>query len=205
MLLLSLMTNQPHWKRLESKKLLDHPRVPLREDRVQLPNGNETQYAVMELADAVTVIIRQDDAFLLNLEYAYPVDDTVHRPNDVTSDGWLFKFPGGMLQMGESYTQAAIREVKEETGLEIGQVKLLGAVRNFFPRSNSRDYKVLAEITDAGQANRDAEEAGMSQVWKTGPEINALIAARDPRVMHSHFLDAWHLYQSTLHDTSSTS
>jgi 8-oxo-dGTP pyrophosphatase MutT (NUDIX family) len=120
----------------------------------------------------------------------------VHRPGDATSDGWLYKFPGGMLRPGESYQAAGIREVQEETGYTIGDITLLGAARNYFPRSNSRDYKLLAEITGQGAKNREREEANMQQQWLTAAEIDALIAKRDPRVMFSHFFDTWQLYKT---------
>ena|SRR5688572_30250955 len=183
------------WRKLSSKQLLNHPRVPLREDTVRLLDGKEVSYAILELPDAVTVIIRKNDKFLLNLEYTYPVDDTIHRPADLVSDGMLYKFPGGTLKPGESYEAAAKREVEEETGLKITNITLLAAVRNFFPRSNSRDYKVVAEISGDGTKQLDREESGMQQVWKSAQDIDDLIRAKDPRVLHSHFLDAWALYK----------
>lgn len=39
--------------------------------------------------------------------------------------GW-WGLPGGSLEVGESVTQTAVREVKEETGLEIQIIRLIG-------------------------------------------------------------------------------
>lgn len=187
---------RPSWQRIRTERAYEHPRVPIVEDTVLLVDGNESRYAILGLPDAVTVIIKRGDHFLLNLEYAYPVDDRIHRPDDVTCDGWLYKFPGGMLLPGEDYEAGGLRETVEETGHTIGNLILLGAVRNYFPRSNSRDYKLLAEITGEGTKNRDREEADMQQHWLTAGEIDKLIAGRDPRVMFAHFFDTWQLYKT---------
>ena len=37
-------------------------------------------------------------------------------------------FPGGHVEKGESFTDSAVREVKEETGLEIRNPELCGLV-----------------------------------------------------------------------------
>jgi 8-oxo-dGTP pyrophosphatase MutT (NUDIX family) len=43
--------------------------------------------------------------------------------------GWFM--PGGGLKRGETLEQAARREAKEETGAELGDLKLLGVYTNF--------------------------------------------------------------------------
>ena len=48
------------------------------------------------------------------------------KKNHPTWHGW--NFPGGHVEKGESFTESAVREVKEETGLDIKNPKLCGTV-----------------------------------------------------------------------------
>jgi mutator protein MutT len=43
----------------------------------------------------------------------------------------LWGFPGGVMELGESATEAAIREVREETGLEVKIESLLGVYTKY--------------------------------------------------------------------------
>jgi len=67
-------------------------------------------------------IIIEDDAILL-----------------VPQFGSKFDVPGGGVDLGESLEDAVIREVKEETGLDVEVVKLAGIKANIFAASHSED------------------------------------------------------------------
>ena len=72
--------------------------------------------------------------------------------------GWAL--PGGFVDVGESVEQAAIREAKEETNMDVTLVLLLGCYSN--PARDSRGHTVslvyVAEATGEPRAQDDAKD-----------------------------------------------
>lgn len=60
-------------------------------------------------------------------EYRYPIRS------------WQTELPGGLIDPGETPEQAAVRELKEETGYEADEVISLGY---FYPLFGSTDEKI---------------------------------------------------------------
>jgi 8-oxo-dGTP pyrophosphatase MutT (NUDIX family) len=58
-------------------------------------------------------------------------------------DGW--HLPGGGIQRGETVEAAARREVREETGAEMGEVKLLGVFSNLENRASGHNILFASE------------------------------------------------------------
>ena len=62
----------------------------------------------------------------------FPVDDSAHLVLTVRSDrlrhGGQVSLPGGVIEPGETFEQAALREAHEEVGLQTADVRVLGAL-----------------------------------------------------------------------------
>ena len=76
------------------------------------------------LAGCASSPVRQDTLVLVNAHVHFAFDEhhcllLRHRTDDNTWD-----FPGGYMEPGESTEETARREVREETGLEIGEKRL---------------------------------------------------------------------------------
>ena len=54
----------------------------------------------------------------------------------IPGDDFVWQLPGGWIDMGESPLQAALREVEEETGLELGAIEFVAVTNNVFSPEN---------------------------------------------------------------------
>ena len=96
----------------------------------------------------------------------------IQRKNEPYMNCWAL--PGGFLDMGETLEQAAERELKEETGLEINSLRQLGAFSKVDrdPRARVISVAYFAELT-SGQtaiAADDAQDVGWFDLEKL-PEL----------------------------------
>ena len=78
-----------------------------------------------------------------------------------TDGEWTgMNFPGGHVEDGESYTDCVIREVREETGLEIANPRLEGVVN--WEERETHERTVIAFVrteTFSGELKAECEEA----------------------------------------------
>jgi len=105
----------------------------------------------------VDVLIRRDDGYVF-----------VKRRNEPYRGHWAI--PGGLVEYGETVEEAAIREVKEETGLEVKLIRLVGVYSD--PTRDPRGHYITiafrAEaVSGELKAATDAEEV---KVFKRKPE-----------------------------------
>jgi len=100
---------------------------------------------------ADVVVISQDSNSIL----------LIQRKRDPFAGSWAL--PGGFMDMDETASQAAIRELQEETGLVVGQVSQIGAYSDVArdPRGRVVTVAFFASVKTASKlaASDDAADA----------------------------------------------
>jgi ADP-ribose pyrophosphatase len=171
------------WKRLASRVILDHPRLKVIEDTIELPSGHRTDYVYFgNAADAVVIIALNDKGQVLLLrEYSYPIHE------------YMLQFPGGGVKSGEAPEQGAARELAEEGELT-GMFEQLGWYYPDNRRNPKRMYVFVATDLRQASAPKDVEEA-FESFWHTPAEINTMIRGNQ---LHNYAtLGAWSFFTNS--------
>jgi ADP-ribose pyrophosphatase len=100
---------------------------------------------------------RSEKAIVTVLGMVYD-GDKILLQNRTKKDWYGFTFPGGHVEKEESFVQAIIREIYEETGLTIREPKLCG-VKQFQTDEDER-YIVLLFKTDKFKGTLTSSEEG---------------------------------------------
>lgn len=120
--------------------------------------------------------------------------------NRVKNDWKGYTLPGGHVEPGESFVDAVIREMKEETGLDIIKPKLAGIKQ--FPIENGRYIVLLfktesftGEVISSDEGEMEWVEydsiSGINAVDDLGELLNVI---NDPELTEFQYLvdgDAW--------------
>lgn len=91
---------------------------------------------------------------------------------DRVGDNWTgIAFPGGHVEDKESFTDAVIREIYEETGLTIGHPKLCG-IKNWFREDGTRYIVLLYKTDEFSGMLKDSDEGKV--FWTELSELESM-------------------------------
>ncbi|MBO4651908.1 MAG: 8-oxo-dGTP diphosphatase [Lachnospiraceae bacterium] len=101
--------------------------------------------------------------------------DRVLLQNRVKKDWQGYTLPGGHVERGESFVDAVVREMKEETGLTIEKPRMVGIKQ--FPIDGGRYIVLLFEATQFTGEVVSSEEGEMT--WVDRAELANISAVDD--------------------------
>ncbi|MGE5334694.1 MAG: nucleotide triphosphate diphosphatase NUDT15 [Nitrososphaerota archaeon] len=73
--------------------------------------------------------------------------------------------PGGHLEFGEAPEEAAAREVLEETGLPLENIRLVGVVNSVF-HDEQKHYVTLFMMADCPEGSPEVREPEKCEAWE---------------------------------------
>jgi ADP-ribose pyrophosphatase len=135
-------------------------------DLVEQPNGERKRYYWAELPTAVVVVAVADDQLLLVEQYRPTVRET------------HLELPAGIVEEGESYTEAGLRELHEETGFEASSASLLQEFWTCTGLLRHRRGIVFAEGLTPGEQSLDENEFLVPRTVPVGEAVE--VARRQP-------------------------
>ncbi len=137
------------WKSLCSEYIIKRPWLTARRDKIELPDGRIIpEFYVLEYPEWVNVIaITTDGKFVMERQYRYAADST------------NFEIPCGVMEQGETPLEAAMRELKEETGYGGGQWRELMCISaNPTSMTNMTHCFVATGVEKVSDQHLDATE-----------------------------------------------
>lgn len=108
----------------------------------------------------VGVLIRDGDRYLIVRRGAEP-------------DAGLWSIPGGLIEVGERASEAAVREAKEETGLDVDIVDLLGVVDKIVRDDDRIKYHfvIVDYLAEARGGSMRAASDALEARWVRAEEL----------------------------------
>ncbi|MBO4477096.1 MAG: NUDIX hydrolase [Lachnospiraceae bacterium] len=129
------------------------------------PNMNTEEALRRDKIDAVVLVIFDEsgERILLDCEYRLAVD------------AWVYNFPAGLIDPGETPEEAARRELREETGLELYAIEdVIGESYSAVGFSNEKNLTIVGRARGTF-AESDSEYEEIRSAWYTKEEVRELL------------------------------
>ncbi len=95
-----------------------------------------------------------DECFEVIARVLVRKDEKILLCKSVTRDYYFF--PGGHVELGEISEEAAIREMKEERGSVLKNLKFIGLIENIYPEKGKAKYEINI-VFEGEEENDDVE------------------------------------------------
>lgn len=117
-------------------------------------------------SDAVIVIIHDstEEKILLNFEYRMAVGE------------WVYNFPAGLIDEGETVSEAAERELREETGLKLTEIKEVWKESYSAVGFSNEMGSVVIGTAEGTIQKSDSEAEEIKAAWYTKAEVRTLLS-----------------------------
>lgn len=163
------------WRMISSRTLLGHPQLTVVEDTVKLPNGKLIRYIYYPYLGhgGVIVVCCRGDTILVQ----HPVDEV------------LYQLPGGKIEVGEDACTAARRELAEESGIAMNNLRECGW---FYPdnrRTDAKLYVVYGEYAGVDYQHQPDDTEQIISQWLPIADVQSMIAAG--KITNYAMLAAW--------------
>ncbi len=120
------------------------------------------------------------------------------------SDNGYWGLPGGLLELNDSITKGAIREVKEETNLDIAIKRFIGVFVNPFMRWKEKDtakvysFAFLGEVIGGELRVNDSESTEMQYFsYENLPNIHSI---DNIQVIQAYYNNQYNLVEGEKYD-----
>ena len=135
------------WKIKASEVKYQDPWISVRADQVIQPDGKDSTFAVVALAQGASVLAVDDDGFVyLTEEFRYAIGQQ------------SFEVVSGAIDEGETPLHAAKRELKEEAGIEAKEWIELGRVDPATSSIFAPSWQFIARKLSFGSPKPDGAE-----------------------------------------------
>uniref|UniRef100_A0AAU3GR19 NUDIX hydrolase n=1 Tax=Streptomyces sp. NBC_01401 TaxID=2903854 RepID=A0AAU3GR19_9ACTN len=154
-------------RQISSSTAHRNPWFTVEHRQYETASGTRHPYFMVCRPDSVLVAPRQDDGRYVLVELDRPT----------MGGARSLEFPQGGLAVDESPEEAARREVREETGLELTGLRHLTTFAESSGFATSSCHAFVAEVSGAGEPDPDPFEAGLTVRRFSWSRLRELVAA----------------------------